>query len=107
MIECRISINGNSCQLLASGHAHYADPGKDIVCAAFSTATNLLMNFGRRCKDEGLIKGFIAQDEGDFFHIFIDTAGVPAVVAMVDSFYLLLSDLAEQYPQNVFIDLLK
>jgi len=106
MIQCHISINGNSFQLLATGHANYAEPGKDIVCAAFSTATNLLMNFGKRCKDEGLIKGFIAQDEGDFLHIFIDTAGVLAAVAMVDTFYSLLSDLAEQYPQYIFIDLL-
>ena len=36
--------NGRLCGVTVTGHAEYADPGEDIVCAAVSSAVQLTAN---------------------------------------------------------------
>lgn len=81
---------------IISGHADYAEHGKDIVCAAVST----------------LLQTFIASVEeltGDELKTEI-TAGYGAVEyrnlsehaqILVDSFFIGIRKIADEYPQHV------
>ncbi len=105
MIDATLwTANGRTAGFRISGHAGYEDSGKDIVCAAVSSAMQLTANgiteilhyepvlnveesavtlqTKRGCDDQG-------------------------VLAMLDSFRLQLEILAEQYPQFIQIHILE
>ena len=82
-------------QIIVKGHSGYAEPGKDIVCAAISTLTEATYNymFALGCRvhkieDEAL---FIINIE------FINNTGR----RIVGSFIKMIDDIAEQYPEYV------
>ena len=105
MIDATLwTANGRTAGFRISGHAGYEDSGKDIVCAAVSSAMQLTANgiteilhyepvlnveesavtlqTKRGCDDQG-------------------------VLAMLDSLRLQLEILAEQYPQFIQIHILE
>lgn len=106
MIECFISINGNAFQLLAKGHAGYAEPGRDIVCAGISSLTSAFANYAGRLSDYGVIDSMLVQDDGNMLHIFLDSRGNPAVNAAIDTLYNMLLQLSTQYPDYVSLELI-
>ena len=83
-------------RITVSGHAEYAEPGKDIVCAAISTLSQVFV-----ASVEELTAAQIktAQTVG-YMEIVIEESTERAQV-LVDSFLLGCRMIADQYPDNV------
>ena len=81
-----------------TGHAGYADAGKDIVCASVSsivyTSVNGIMNI-----DQDAIK---FTDKKDILEIKIINKS-KVVNILINSMIDLLEDLENQYPENIKI----
>ena len=81
-----------------TGHAGYADAGKDIVCASVSsivyTTVNGIMNI-----DKDAIK---FSDDNNIFKIKIINKS-KVVNILINSMIDLLNDLEKQYPENIKI----
>ena len=81
-----------------TGHAGYADAGKDIVCASVSsivyTSVNGIMNI-----DQDAIK---FSDKKDTLEIKIINKS-KVVNILINSMIDLLEDLENQYPENIKI----
>lgn len=81
-----------------TGHAGYADAGKDIVCASVSsivyTSVNGIMNI-----DQDAIK---FSDKKDILEIKIINKS-KVVNILINSMIDLLEDLENQYPENIKI----
>ena len=81
-----------------TGHAGYADAGKDIICASVSsivyTSVNGIMNI-----DQDAIK---FTDKKDILEIKIINKS-KVVNILINSMIDLLEDLENQYPENIKI----
>lgn len=92
-----IKIVYNDKLIKISGHANYADYGKDIVCASVSsicyTTINSILNI-----DKEVIK-FIDNDTLTIEIIKNDDITIKLINTMLD----LLRDLEKQYPKNIKI----
>ncbi len=100
MIEAAfICANRRVAGFTVSGHAGYADSGKDIVCAAVSSAVQLTAN--------GIteILHFPAEVSAKGDAVSLHTSGeLPAgVQAMLDAFRLHMELLREDYPKFIRI----
>lgn len=92
MIEITEHENG----ITVSGHAHYAEPGKDIVCAGVSTlAQTLIEAIERLTGDE--IKYSISPGTVDIKYRDL-SAGAQL---LVNSFFIGVEMIANEYPANV------
>lgn len=82
-----------------SGHAGYADNGKDIVCAAVSSAVQMAANGVTE------ILHFPAEvsAKGDTVSLFLEGEGSESVLAILDAFRLQMEILEEQYPKFIRI----
>ena len=80
------------------GHANYAEPGKDIVCAAVSMLVQtLIQSFEELTSDEihyDMMPGTVHIQFGDLSE---------RARLLVDSFFVGVSMIAEEYPDNVKI----
>lgn len=94
-----IKISKKKSQITISGHAGYAEKGKDIVCAAVSMLIyNLQESINRLTEDT---VGFcFAQDETT---ISFGTVSKETQL-LIDSFIIGIKMLASNYPDNVRID---
>lgn len=83
-----------------SGHADYADSGEDIVCAAVSAMSSLVVNTLEeifRC--DGDIK---ASESGNLSYSLPSSKfGDSAVCGILSGFKLQLEDYAATYPKNI------
>lgn len=80
------------------GHANYAEHGKDIVCAAVSMlAQNLIKSIEELTDDT--VKYEISQGTVDIY--FRDLSEKSKT--LVDSFFIGISTIAREYPDNVRI----
>ena len=93
----RVVIKDNTIKV--SGHANYADYGKDIVCASVSsviaTVVNCIMNIDK--------DSITYQDNGEYITISrINNNEVVAVIiaTMID----ILKDLEKQYKENIKVE---
>lgn len=95
MIEVKI----NKGEINISGHANYAEPGKDIVCAAVST---LVQNFYWSVND--FTDDFMCAqaEEGQIRQLKFMTISDGAKL-LFNSFLLGITALAENYPENINI----
>ncbi|MGI5893421.1 MAG: ribosomal-processing cysteine protease Prp [Candidatus Merdivicinus sp.] len=91
--DCRVA------GFIVSGHAGYANSGKDIVCAAVSSAVQLTANG----ITEILKYPAVVKVEGNAVSIQTEGDRPDAVQAMLDSFRLHMEQLAEMYPRNIKI----
>ena len=93
--------NGRLCGVTITGHAEYADPGEDIVCAAVSSAIQyatilITESFGERDREtqrDNLIAVRLTHPE----------QGQSALV--LDGLYQHLQFLSEDYPGTIEIDI--
>ena len=92
MIEIR--QDGN--RISIEGHAEYAEHGKDIVCAAISTLSQV---FVASVEELTAAKIKTAQTSG-YMEIVIEESTERAQV-LLDSFLLGSRMIADQYPDNV------
>ena len=82
-----------------TGHAGYAEHGKDIVCAAVSIlAQNLIRSVEELTDDK--IKYDISPGE-----VNINFRNLSAeAMLLLDSFYIGVKMIADEYPENVTIE---
>lgn len=85
-------------RITIQGHAGYAEAGKDIVCAGMTALTQTFIN-----AIEGLTNDVIQYDispgRADINFKDLSEAGR----LLVDSFFLGICSIAEEFPENVKI----
>jgi uncharacterized protein YsxB (DUF464 family) len=94
MIKVELKAN----EIVISGHALYADKGKDIVCASVSSIVITSVNACLNLNENSLIY----QEKEGFLKIEIlenDNITKTLITNMVS----LLKELANQYPKNINI----
>ena len=84
--------------VIISGHAGYAEAGKDIVCAGVTALRQTLI---RSIEDltSGPIQYNIAPGRADIYFKNLSEAGK----LLVDSFFLGICSITEEFPENVKI----
>lgn len=93
-----ITITKGKDHISVSGHAEYADPGRDIVCAGVSTLVETLTQ-----SFEELTSDLIKYDmTPGAVHIYFGDLSERARL-LVDSFFVGVSMIAATYPDNVKI----
>ena len=82
-----------------TGHAGYAEPGKDIVCAGVSTLVqNLIASL------DMLVPGTLESTEVNPGYVEIKHRNLSGHAKMlVDSFFIGVNLIANKYPENVKI----
>lgn len=106
MIRIAVRQDEQSAQFIVSGHANYAEPGQDIVCAGVSMLNNTLANLVRAWEEDGLVELMQVYPLDEPQHIFLVTRGDRAIGTAVSTIIAQYAQLAEQYPDNVSLDLL-
>ncbi len=90
-----ITVEKKDNKVIISGHAKFADHGKDIVCASVSsmvyTTVNAILNF-----DKDSIK---IEDKEDFIITLLKDSKETKI--LIDNLITLLKDLGESYPKNI------
>lgn len=94
MIAASIRMDG----ITIKGHAGYAEQGKDIVCAG---VTALVQSLVKSIEDltEDKIQYDISPGRADINFKNLSEAGK----LLVDSFFLGICSIAEEFPENVKI----
>lgn len=93
-----IDIRKTSNSITVRGHAHYAEPGKDIVCAGISSLVQtLIKSIEILTVDE--IQYDIEPGAVDIKHGNLSEGAQ----ILVDSFFIGCSMIANEYPENVQI----
>ena len=95
MIKAYFLRDEDTQQIVVSGHAGYAEPGHDIICAACSILNDTLANMAE--------DAFMVQMGKGFAHIYFtgpETARRKATLDTIQTGYQLL---AESYPEYVCI----
>ena len=83
------------------GHAHYAEPGKDIVCAGISALVqNLIQSIEELTTDK--IQYDMSSGKVDIY--FRNLSGHAQL--LVDSFFVGVQLIADNYPYNVTVQAL-
>ena len=92
MIEIR--QDGN--RISIEGHAEYAEPGRDIVCAAISTLTQVLI-----ASVEELTAADIKHAVTSGYTVIDIKESTERAQVLLDSFFIGCQMVAEQYPEYV------
>lgn len=92
MIEISVRKDG----ITVSGHAGYAPRGQDIVCAGISTLTQSLV---KSIEDltEDRIEYVVSPGRADIHYGNLSEKSR----TLVDSFFIGVSQIADEYPENV------
>lgn len=94
-----INVRAGPGQITITGHAHYAPPGKDIVCAAISALTQSFIASIEELTEEQ-IKYDISPGRAD---IYIENPGEAAKL-LIGSFLIGCKMIADEYPKYVRIE---
>ena len=95
MIQISYSPNG----VYISGHANYAETGKDIVCAAISALVQVVAAAMDKYTNDDFI-AVLTPGHGVIRHSELSTEGQILRKALI----LGLEMIADEYPQNVRIE---
>ena len=87
-------------QIIVSGHACYADPGKDIICAGVSILNDTLCNMANTIDSECVI----VQPMKGFTHIFIKGPESERTKGILDTILTGYEMLAEAYPDYIKLE---
>ncbi|KAK9680593.1 Cysteine protease Prp [Popillia japonica] len=93
-----ISVKPKKNSLTVSGHAGYAEKGKDIVCAGVSTLWNTLVESTARLTTDNIYYG-IAEGEASMEWNAISEKGE----LLIGSFLIGVKELEAEYPEYVKI----
>lgn len=91
-----IVINVQQDIITVSGHAKYAEHGKDIVCAAISTLTQVLI-----ASVEELTAAKIKTAVTSGYTVIDIKESTERAQVLIDSFFIGCQMVAEQYPEYV------
>lgn len=93
-----IEVKQKSCGISVKGHAHYAEPGKDIVCAGVSTLIQTMVaSILAMTTDEIQYDMQPGSVEIKYRNLS------EAAQLLVDSFFVGINLIANSYPENVRI----
>ena len=95
MIKAEFSIRGADASFTVSGHSGSAESGRDIVCAAVSSAAFMAANTITE------ILGVDASAEADNGYMNVSFVNSEAAADIVRGLRLHLEQLSRQYPQFV------
>lgn len=91
----KVKISSNSIHVV--GHANYASHGQDIVCAGISTVVQSLIH-----SIETLTSDIIKYDmKPGKVHINFEKSLSEDAQLLVDSFFIAVEAIAENYPNHV------
>lgn len=93
-----ITITHSHNKITVRGHAGYAEPGKDIVCASISTLTQVFVASVGEMTDDKLKCEIRAGNAVISYKNLSERAQV-----LLDSFFIGCRMIAEAYPQHVRI----
>lgn len=93
-----ITITVRDAYIRIEGHSGYAPPGTDIVCSAISTLTQTLIS-SMQALTKDTITYQLAPGDGQISYGSLSEAGK----ALVDSFFIGCSMVADAYPDHVQI----
>lgn len=91
--------NGSLRGFRLSGHAGFAESGRDIVCAAVSSAAYLTAN---TVTDVAGIPADVTEKDG-LLELKVAPQDAATVGVVLNGFRLHMKQLAEQYPQQITI----
>lgn len=94
MIEVSVRLDG----ITVSGHAGYAEPGKDIVCASITILTETLIDSLESFTGDK-IEYSISDGKVDMYYRNLSEAAR----LLVDSFFIGVCAVAKDYPEYVKI----
>ena len=102
MVRAKYTVEGNIHTLTASGHANYAEYGKDIVCAGVSAIVQALIGW---IEENSWKSDIICVDpkEGE---VRIACEGGEDVAAVFSMASIGLEQIANSYPDHVQIDVI-
>jgi uncharacterized protein YsxB (DUF464 family) len=92
-----VKKKGNS--LIISGHANFAEYGKDIVCASLSSIITTSVNDMMIVKEKALT---YSDDEKEIVIKLVEEDEL--VLKLFNNLVLLLESLAKDYPKNIKIE---
>ena len=84
--------------ITVSGHAGYAEAGKDIVCAGVTALTQTLISSMKGLAGDR-IQYEISPGRADIYYRDLSEAGR----LLVDSFFIGICQIASEFPDNVRI----
>ena len=102
MTEATYLREHNCFSLTCKGHAGYAEPGKDIVCAGISALCSALEVALDNLQDAGCIKSHFCSWSNGFFRA--DAVGADGNCALETAFDLVFNGLCrieEEYGKNL------
>lgn len=91
-----IAVSVRKDKITVSGHAGYAEAGKDIVCAGVTALTQTLISSMKGLAGDR-IQYEISPGRTDIYYRDLSEAGM----LLVDSFFIGICLIAEEYPDNV------
>ncbi|MCD8207143.1 MAG: ribosomal-processing cysteine protease Prp [Bacteroidales bacterium] len=94
-----INISVNPGVITVTGHAGYADPGQDIVCAAVSVLWQTLIESIKALTDDLIEYDF----EGEQITRLVYRNPSDRTKVLIDSFFIGISGIADEYPDYVNI----
>ena len=97
MIECHIGQNGDEYQLRCSGHANYAERGRDIVCAAVSALTQSFVIWAQEAEMDGKVTIETLYLDDGVLEIILQGKSCAKPMRMM---YLGLLEIKENYFSN-------
>lgn len=97
MIRAAFSIRGDSAEFTVAGHAGAGEQGKDVICAAVSSAAYMTVNTVTE------ILGVDADAEDSDGYMRFRSHGSKPAADIVKGFRLHMEQLAKQYPDYVTI----
>lgn len=102
MTEVKFDYNGDIRKVEISGHAGYAEQGKDIVCSGISTLSQAYMYFIQELEQKGkAIMVSLLMAEGNFF--MVSRAKSPEAEGAFEMLRVGLEAMADTYPDNLKI----
>lgn len=93
-----IEVNAHPGRITISGHAEYAEAGKDIVCAGVTVLVENLID-SIESLTEDAIQYEISPGRADIHYKDLSEEGK----LLVDSFFLGISGISQDFPEHVKI----
>ena len=94
-----IAVSVRKDGIIVSGHANYAEPGKDIVCAGVTALTQTLISSMKGLAGDR-IQYEISPGRADIYYRDLSEAGK----LLVDSFFIGICHIANEFPDHVRIE---
>lgn len=97
----KLGKTGEICGYEISGHANYAEHGKDIICSAVSSAAYMVIN---TLVDVVNVDADVEVNDDGYMHIFVYKKYVSDCKILFEGLKLHFISLEEIYPQNIKVN---